>query len=99
MDLDERLSGFEERLRDDREPEEGWFGALAAIVMEMNGAMTEITTSGAVADIDEQNKIERWVDRLHRVAGSVADKVEARGFSITVGFPAGVRVTLEWHIS
>jgi hypothetical protein len=43
-------------------------------------------------------KLKEWVDRLHEALQTVASDIGAHAFSISVGFPANVGVSLEWKI-
>jgi hypothetical protein len=62
-------------------------GALAEAVAAINREM--------VGETDEQ-RIRQLVTRLQRTAASVAAQSGASGFSISVGLPLGVSVTVEW---
>jgi hypothetical protein len=44
----------------------------------------------------DEERIRELVQRLHDAARKVADKFNARGFSISVGFPLGVAVSVDW---
>ena len=44
----------------------------------------------------DEGRIRELVQRLHDAADKAADKFHARGFSISVGFPLGVGVSVDW---
>lgn len=43
---------------------------------------------------DRGERLRKWVERLAKIAKQIAEKFGALSFSITVGFPAGVSVTV-----
>ena len=63
-------------------------GALAEAVAAINREM--------VGDPDGK-RLGRLVTHLHGAAASVAAQSAASGFSISVGLPLGVSVTVEWE--
>jgi hypothetical protein len=63
-------------------------GALAEAVAAINREM--------VGEPNEK-RIRRLVTRLQRAAASVAAQSGASGFSISVGLPLGVSVSVEWE--
>jgi hypothetical protein len=62
-------------------------GALAEAVAAINRE---------VAGETDGKRIRQLVTRLQRTAASVAAQSGASGFSISVGLPLGVSVTVEW---
>jgi len=70
-----------------RDPGEA-MGALAEAVAAINREM---------AGEPDGKRIRRLVTRLHGAAASVAAQSGASGFSIAVGLPFGVSVTVEWE--
>jgi hypothetical protein len=63
-------------------------GALAEAVAAINREM--------VGEPDGK-RVRRLVTRLHRAAASVAAQSGASGFSISVGLPLRVSVSVEWE--
>jgi hypothetical protein len=47
---------------------------------------------------EDQRRIRRLVDKLHRATEAVARQVDASSFSISVGFPLGVGVSIDWAL-
>jgi hypothetical protein len=70
-----------------RDPGEA-MGALAEAVAAINREM--------LGEPDGK-RIRRLVTRLQRAAASVATQSGASGFSISVGLPLGVSVSVEWE--
>ena len=85
MDAEELLSAVESGSYGD--PAEA-MGALAEAVAAINREM--------LGEPDGK-RIRRLVTRLQRAAASVAAQSGASGFSVSVGFPLGVSVSVEWE--
>jgi hypothetical protein len=60
------------------------------------GTFDRLTPPQATRDPD---RVRRWIERLHGATREVARRPGARGFTISVGFPAGVSVTIDWDIA
>ena len=85
MDAEDLLSAVESESYGD--PGEA-MGALAEAVAAINREM--------VGEADGK-RIRQLVTRLQRTAASVAAQSGASGFSISVGLPLGVSVTVQWE--
>lgn len=85
MDAEELLSAVESGSY--RDPAEA-MGALAEAVAAINREM--------VGEPDRK-RFRRLVAHLQRAAASVAAQSGASGFSISVGVPPGVAVSVEWE--
>jgi hypothetical protein len=48
---------------------------------------------------DDEGRIAHLVARLRNATETVARQSRARGFSISVGFPIGVSVSVDWGVS
>ncbi|HEX6762749.1 MAG TPA: hypothetical protein VF094_08120 [Gaiellaceae bacterium] len=74
--------------------------AVAALVEAtalVNGGLGPSPTDRAVVAAAEGDRLERWIDRLKAIAERVVDEFGALGYSITVGMPVGVSVTVSWQ--
>jgi len=65
----------------------------AVINAELSGATADGTDALAPATGE---RLERWIERLRAVAEEVVHQFGALSYSITVGLPAGVSVTVTW---
>lgn len=61
-------------------------------------AWDEAARSGALRTMgtDEDSRIRRWLERLLGAARRFAERFEAQGFSVSVGWPAGASVSIDW---
>ena len=85
MDAEELLSAVESGSY--RDPAEA-IGALAEAVAAINREM--------VGEPDRK-RVRRLVAHLQRATASVAAQSGASGFSISVGVPFGVSITVDWE--
>jgi hypothetical protein len=44
----------------------------------------------------ERARLQKWIERLSAKADEYAETLHASGVSVTVGWPAGVGITLSW---
>jgi len=65
----------------------------AVIIAELSGTTAAGTDALAPATGE---RLERWIERLRAVAEEVVHQFGALSYSITVGLPAGVSVTVTW---
>jgi hypothetical protein len=71
--------------------------ALAQMTAVINAELSGTTAAGtdALAPATGE-RLERWIERLRAVAEEVVHQFGALSYSITVGLPAGVSVTVTW---
>jgi len=71
--------------------------ALAQMTAVINAELSCTTAAGtdALAPATGE-RLERWIERLRAVAEEVVHQFGALSYSITVGLPAGVSVTVTW---
>jgi hypothetical protein len=94
-DIDDRLDEIGSRTI--TSPEAG-VAALAQMTALINARIVDSTeiagTDAFIGDTGE--RLETWVKRLRAVAEKVVQEFDALGYSITVGIPAGLSVTVSW---
>lgn len=76
--------------------------ALAAVVratLVVNSAINDAAEQGPTyLAADMSDRLETWLQRLLAIARKAADHVKAEGFSVSVSFPAGVSVTINFGV-
>jgi hypothetical protein len=65
--------------------------ALALLALAVDQLNREFTPEGG-----NRERIEKLVKKLYETAHEIRNAGRARGFSISVGFPAGVSVSFDW---
>jgi hypothetical protein len=65
---------------------------IAAVVSAVNRELE------GEPDEDRIRKLREWVKRLHAGVKNAAQQVGAESFSISVGFPLGISVGVEWDV-
>jgi hypothetical protein len=75
-----------------------WAARLLSATYLLNQRLEQLEQ---VEKLEEERKrrLEKWLKRLFESAKQAADQYEAVGFSIAVGIPAGVTVTVDWKTS
>lgn len=79
--------------RDDSDGDRDGFEQLVALVNDFNAAAAALD---APTDEAEKGRIARLVGKFRDVAAKVARATNARSFTISVGFPVGVMISIEW---
>ena len=75
--------------------EEEAAGALLSAAIMVN---SEVPRLEATEDLGtRQDHIRRWLERLFKIAKNATSQFGAASFSISVGIPTGVTVTVEWN--
>lgn len=95
MDLDALLADLEPR---PYEPVEDWTARLLSATYPVNQQLDKALDQ----DEDEEerrSRLEKWLKRLFETVREASDRYEAAGFSISVGIPAGVAVSVDWKTS
>ena len=74
--------------------------------LDEDGALAEVATvAGAINDaLDEpgldadkrEERLRKWLHRLHWLAERAAARTRASSFSVTVGYPVNVSVSFTW---
>ena len=80
-----------EQLEADQYPESEAMGMLALAVEQINLELQ--------AGDGYQERIRKWVDKLRNPVRAVARLVKAEDFSISVGFPGGVSVSIHFSVN
>lgn len=75
-------------LQSEHEPEGGWLGSLAIVLDGINEAGKH--------DEADKRRIARMVDRFREAVDNVAKKTGAHGYSVSISYPLGVNVSLDW---
>jgi hypothetical protein len=92
--IDDQLAAIEDR---GISSSAGAMAALAQMTAVINAEIAGTTVAGTDALAgDTGERLERWIERLRAVAERVVHDFGALGYSITVGLPAGVSVTVSW---
>ena len=75
----------------------GAMAALAQMTAVINAELSDTTVAGTDALAAGTGEgLERWIERLRAVAEKVVHEFGGLSYSITVGLPAGVSVTVTW---
>jgi hypothetical protein len=90
VDPDARLSEIESKLESNEYESEG--EAMADLALAVEAINNEATEAGFNPD-----RLRGWIQRLYAAVRKIVDRFHARGFSITVGVPLGVSVSVDWE--
>jgi hypothetical protein len=90
VDADARLSEIESKLESNEYESEG--EAMADLALAVEAINNEATEAGFNPD-----RLRGWIERLYAAVRKIVDRFHARGFSITVGVPLGVSVSVDWE--
>ena len=74
------------------ESHEDWAVRLLSATYSMN----RLLESSSLEVEEGRRRLEKWLKRLFEAVKRSADYFGAKGFSLSVGMPAGVTATVEW---
>lgn len=83
------LDALLDALQSEHQPEGGWLGSLAIVLDGINEAGKH--------DEADKGRIARMVDRFREAVDNVAKKTGAHCYSVSISYPLGVNVTLDWE--